>query len=259
MLGQYCIREALHGGPNAEKYITKMERIAAKRRYGTRIGTEDSVPANDIALCLGAWYRKMDRMAEAREIVKPHMQDALIILSDDDPSNDDGGYWNFSRAFISLGDIPNATAMFNAMRGYKDGIAVMTESVGDEDASSDPVNSLTEGKPGNGGSTTSSTSNGKEAKKHRNRWLCDGKCDYSSSNCDGLIKCMYCNLEFDKGCFQLLQNDKLALNICGKDHDFFTVPTLTKDQEFKEGDTLLDGKVITIEAWKSLIKKQYGL
>lgn len=131
-LGQHCIRKALQDESNAEQYISKMEHIAAKRRYGARIGTEDSVPPNDIALYLGAWYRKTGRMKEAREAVKPHMQDAFIILSDDDPSNDSDGYWNMARALVALGDTSNALAMYYAIRVYEDGVAVIEEPGGDD-------------------------------------------------------------------------------------------------------------------------------
>jgi tetratricopeptide (TPR) repeat protein len=134
-LGQHCIRKALQAESIAEQYISKMEWIAAKRRYGARIGTEDSVPANNIALYLGAWYRKTGRMEEAREVVKPHMQDALIILSDDDPYNDDDGYWDMSRALVALGDTSNALAMYYALREYEDGVAVIEEPDEDDEVS----------------------------------------------------------------------------------------------------------------------------
>ena len=85
-LGQYCIRKVLENESAAAWYIEKMERIAAKRRYGASMGTEDSVPPNDISLFLVAWYHELGRSERARELVKPHIRDGLVILSDDDPS-----------------------------------------------------------------------------------------------------------------------------------------------------------------------------
>ena len=52
------------------------------------MGTEDSVPPNDISLFLAAWYHKLGRPERGRELVKPHIRVGLVILSDDDPSID---------------------------------------------------------------------------------------------------------------------------------------------------------------------------
>lgn len=52
---------------------------------------------------------------------------------------------------------------------------------------------------------------------------------------------------------------ELAKNICGKDHAFVTVPYLTPEQAFKEGEILIDGKAVTMEKWKADVKKQYAL
>ena len=35
-------------------------------------------------------------ITEAHELAKPHVKDALVILSDDDPSNDGQGYINLN-------------------------------------------------------------------------------------------------------------------------------------------------------------------
>jgi tetratricopeptide (TPR) repeat protein len=131
-LGQYYIRKAIKNDLNADRYIMKMERIVAKRRYGARMGTEDSVPPNDVAIYLAAWYHKVGRDEEAREIVKPHIRDALMILSDDDPSNDMDGFWDISRALVAVGDDVNAVAAFHAIRNYEDGKAVIQESLLDD-------------------------------------------------------------------------------------------------------------------------------
>jgi hypothetical protein len=131
-LGQYYIRKAIENDLNADRYIMKMERIVAKRRYGARMGTEDSVPPNDVAIYLAAWYHKVGRDEEAREIVKPHIRDALMILSDDDPSNDMDGFWDISRALVAVGDDVNAVAAFHAIRNYEDGKAVIQESLLDD-------------------------------------------------------------------------------------------------------------------------------
>ena len=132
-LGIYCIRKAISDESDAEQYVNKMERITAKRRYGARMGTEGFVPPNDVALYLAAWYHKVGRDEEAHEAVKAHIQDALVILSDDDPSNDMEGYFNLSRALLAIGDERNAVAIFNAIRPYKNGLAVIEKPEGEDE------------------------------------------------------------------------------------------------------------------------------
>ena len=129
-LGQYCIRKAMEDESNAHLYVGKMERIVSKRRYGPRLGiAADSVPPNEVAIHLAAWYHKVGRDGDAREAVKHHIQDALIILSDDDPNNDYDGYWQLSRALMAIGDEVNAFAICYSLREYKDGLAVIDAQV----------------------------------------------------------------------------------------------------------------------------------
>ena len=45
-----------------------------------------------------------------------------------------------------------------------------------------------------------------------------------------MIICRYSNVNFEEKCHTLLMKGKLEVKVCGKDHDFLTVPEL-KDQE----------------------------
>lgn len=123
-IGIHSLRQAFKDKSHAPRYVKKMERIVAKRRYGSRLGSDETVPPNGVAIYLAAWYHKTGREEEAREIVKPHMREALLNLSDDDPSNDMLAYWTLSRALAVLDDELNTVTALHAYCGYHDGKAV---------------------------------------------------------------------------------------------------------------------------------------
>lgn len=74
-----------------------------------------------------------------------------------------------------------------------------------------------------------------------------------------MILCKYCNVNFEKGCHELLMDGKLPVNVCGKDHSFLTVPVLLPEQVFKEGEVLVSGTAIPLAEWKTTIREKYGL
>lgn len=122
-LGQYCIRKALEDDSQSNHYVTKMESIVARRRRVDISNFDTWIPPNDVALHLASWYHGKGRDSEAREVIRPHIQDAIMILSDDDPSNDRQGFWMLKRALIAIGDDRNAFAILHAHRKYENGLS----------------------------------------------------------------------------------------------------------------------------------------
>ena len=243
-LGRLCIRKALEDESKAGRYVRKMERITSKRRYGGRIGIENSVPLNDVALYLAAWYHKVGRDEDAREAVKGHIRDALVVLSDDDPTNDIDGYWNLVKALLLVGDEANALAVYHSVRPYENGQAVIANE-------SKPQKTKTGvGKPDDGDD---------DDDELVPAWSCEGICGNAFDNCEDMRVCRYCNLEFCKDCHKLLVDKELPLRICGRDHSFLTVPTLTTEQRFSEGELLVNGTPVPTETWKANLRKQYNL
>ena len=90
-------------------------------------------------------------------------------------------------------------------------------------------------------------------------WGCDAICTRRFDYPDGLNHCRYCNIDFCNDCHKLLLEDRLGQNICGKEHAFLTVPYVTADQVFKEGELLVGGKVMSLDDWKKSLRKQYDL
>lgn len=74
-----------------------------------------------------------------------------------------------------------------------------------------------------------------------------------------MIQCRYCNIDLCSDCHRMLLRDELPKRMCGKEHAFVTVPYLLPGQIFKEGETLVDGQIVTLERWKADIEKQYNL
>jgi hypothetical protein len=74
-----------------------------------------------------------------------------------------------------------------------------------------------------------------------------------------MIVCRYCNLQFEKDCHALLTDGELSIKICGREHSFLTVPPVLPEQVFKEGEGLLDRKIISMEDWKKNLKREYKL
>ena len=74
-----------------------------------------------------------------------------------------------------------------------------------------------------------------------------------------MIVCRYCSLDFCSDCHKLLLDGELPINVCGSKHSFLTVPTLSQDQVFKEGELSVEGKIVHSEKFKADLKKQYGL
>lgn len=228
--GRCCLRRALEDETNAETYMRKLERITAKRGYGARMGTEDSVPPNDVGCYLAAMYHKIGRYNMAVEAVRPHLKDAMIILSDDDPSNDFDCFYDLSKALLSIGDEANAIAIRLAYRRYREGIAVV-----DTSQSTEPTD------VGRGG------------------YVCDGPCRRLFKCCDGMKWCRFCTYDFCQDCHKLLVDGDMPLKICGKSHSFVTIPRLTAEQVFKKGELFVEGKAVPVELWKDDLKKKYGL
>lgn len=127
-LGRYYICRALEDEHRAEKYVVDMERIVFDRRNGRKLDTGEFIPPNDVALYSASWYHRMGRDTEAHEILRIHLQDGIMILSDDDPSNDFEGFWRLKQVFIALGDDRNALAVLHILREFENGMAVIKEA-----------------------------------------------------------------------------------------------------------------------------------
>ena len=277
-LGMHCITRAFEDETQADKWIGKMERIIAKQhgRRGAAAAAQSSIPPNEIALYVAAWYCKQGRNEEARELVKPHVKEALVILSDDDPSNDSEGYMNMTNAFTAVRDDVNAIAVLQAIRPMKKGVAVLasdsktairdgdTTDLGNEEADTPTkTNDKVDDAPAEDAAATGAEKDGDEQEEDDEDeeaepiWSCDGPCVRSFLDFDDAICCRMGCAMFCRKCYTLFLEDRVPFRVCSRAHEHITIPPLEKS--FKEGELVVDGRVMTLDEWKKGIKKSWGL
>ena len=264
-------------------------------RRGAAFSGLDSAPPNEIALYLSAWYCKKGHVeskrliadfrgnstnwyatTEAHELAKPHVKDALVILSDDDPSNDSQGYISLANAFIAVNDDINALAVYHSFRPMKRGIAVLApntkashvkgmpdaakaEEKAEQSETQDwsPGMELNADKDEGEDDTDNESEDDDEDNDDGGYWTCDGLCVRSFNNFDNAVICrMGCAL-FCQSCYALLLADRIPFRVCSRAHEHMKVPVLAT--RFKEGELVVDGKVVTLEEWKKSIKKSWSL
>lgn len=97
-------KEKRGSGDDASQIIAKLSRLAQSRR-----ASENHYRASDSALILGFWLREYDgaEQDEWRACVRPSVKQALYLLSDDDPLNDQVAYYQLGQALWAAGDILN--------------------------------------------------------------------------------------------------------------------------------------------------------
>lgn len=83
----------------------------------------DGIDVNDASLYLGLLYSQRGKTAEARALLSGIIVESLDILNDDEPQNDPHALENLSRAFVAIGDVDNAKALYQSMRRPVDDMA----------------------------------------------------------------------------------------------------------------------------------------
>lgn len=213
---------------------------------------------------------------EAHELAKPHVEDALVILSDDDPSNDGQGYISLANAFIAVNDDVNALAVYHALRPMMKGVAELgadtkashtkgtpdagkSEEKAEENETQDRNTGAESdtGKDDDQDETSEVDEDDDEDYDDDDCWTCDGLCVRSFNNFDNAVVCrMGCAL-FCQSCYALFLKDKIPFRVCSRAHEHLKVPVL--ETRFKEGELVVDGKVATLDEWKKSIKKSWNL
>lgn len=218
-------------------------------------------------------------IAEAHELVKPHVKDALVILSDDDPSNDALGYLHLANAFVAISDDVNTLAVCQSIRPMKNGVAVLASDPKESDAKSaadseeETEESDTEGQI-HDAEAEADKDEGQDEEEGDDEdededededdddepddfWACDGVCVRSFNNFDNSIICRMGCAYFCQSCYALFLEDKIPFRVCSKAHGHIEIPAL--ETRFKEGELVVDGTVMTLDDWKKSIKKSWGL
>lgn len=115
---RYCLEKARKfesAAPEAMQWVEKLEKLCKAKNKATDDAPE-IITTNSSALFLGIWYRENGRGDEAIACFQPFILEALMILSDDDPDNDDHGFNRLADALTAAGDDENAVAALQSLQ-----------------------------------------------------------------------------------------------------------------------------------------------
>ena len=168
MYGSYCLQkvDSADNDSEAARYVEKMERLC-------HIESNDADDAPDViatsflAVSLGNWHQLHGREEAARRYLKPRFKEALMILSDEDPSNDGSGYYSLAKVLLAAGEDERARAVLQALHptGKLEGDSrdEIPESEGENDdtGADNPPNSMA---PNRGKENQASREGNKEVK-----------------------------------------------------------------------------------------------
>ena len=99
-------KTALNAGTDSSAHIAKLEKLAKHKQ-----GSEQYYRASYPALTLGMWLHDHSKIDEEswRACIRPSVKQALYLLSDEDPWNDQSAYAQRSQALLLAGDTLNAS------------------------------------------------------------------------------------------------------------------------------------------------------
>ena len=148
MYGSYCLQKLYSADNDSETagYIEKLERLC-KMNFNATDDASDVITTSSFAVYLGRWHHLHGRERVAREYLKPRMKEALMILSDEDPSNDAIGYRSLAQVLVAAGEDESARAALQAvhptdkLQGESDDKILFDSEDKNSDSSAD--NSLT--------------------------------------------------------------------------------------------------------------------
>lgn len=257
-LGLYWLRSALADQVKTDLFIPKMERIVSRGRQGAQLNVRNKIPPSDMAKYLAFWYRKHGRMDEARQLVRPHIKDAILMLSDDDPSNDSEAFYDVSRVFLALGDAENFLAMMYVNRFYDDAGIVVIDGDKKSQAHLEDGEDTGVDEQDAAGRENDATSESGDEEDQECPGSCDGPCKEDFDDWDGVTCCLICGDFCERrGCQKKLMAGEVPGKSCNDSHGYVYIPTLTA--KFKKGETVLGEKVVTLEEWKAGLKREWGL
>lgn len=180
--------------------------------------------------------------------------------------------------FLAVNDDFNALAVFQALRPGKNGAAVLefdkTGSVAKgaadaEKADKEAEVDESEKQDESNGAKPDATQNEEKDQKEEGEsddteyeeaidcWGCDGVCVRSFNNFDNAILCRMGCTTFCQSCYALFLEDNRPFRVCSRAHDYLKISVL--ETRFKEGEVLVDGKVMMLEVWKKSIKERCRL
>lgn len=259
VLGKYLIRKAFQAGVStaeAEECLKRLDLIC-KQKTKPVGGPPEIITTNYSALFIGLWHRSHGESDKARDYFKPYIKEALMLLSDDDPDNDNSAYYDLAHVLLAAGDEINATAVLHVvvpkcienidkiMTDTKDQ-AEQNENNGDA-VSRQPVSRLLE---------CMSTAYSVAENSPDFAFECDGPCHRYFGNWTDTNICRCCLADLCDDCIEPLKKGlPMKINVCSPDHEWFHVPVPKKIAD--SGKIYINDDLFTLEEFKDSIRKQW--
>jgi len=271
-----------------ERHFGKLEELRKQFEALGAARTDNS----DASIALARYLHVRGDDAGAKALTRGYIVQALEMLSDDDPENDQMSFWNLGRVFSVFDDMVNAPAAWEMMsqstqadyQAYLDKKAVWEKKVeakrlakeakDAKEATSETTPTSTDGKgdavdkdaPNHGSESAADDDTQSEDdieepdEPDRAIAFCDGCGDRWMAPSE-IWTCMDDGgqVQFDEKCYRKLQEGTLAKAICDRDHTFWLLGKRddAKLDAVPKGSVLVGGQVITQEAWKKQLRTQY--
>ena len=222
--------DARIGSRHAEEHVKNLEKLVKKRAQST----DDSstfISVGFPAVILDVWYRLNGLQEDANACFRPWIEEAIQILSDDDPDNDMEVLLKLWKVLFAAGDDKNSIAIMHYLGGYRD---------------HERIESAVKGKD-----------NGTDEEDDR-PLACDGPCHRSFPNFNNIHICRYCvDFRFCEDCMQLLKSGAMPLNVCSQRLEWLFVPPLR--QKVEREKLLIDGAQVDFKDFLNDLKRQWQI
>lgn len=176
----------------------------------------------------------------AKELVRPHIQEAMNLLPDEDPSNDWQGYYMLAEA-LSFVDQDNALVAWSLISPHE-------ISEPSSESSKASVNEDVAAMPS------------KRQLSGPLAYAYDGECGHEWTFPDDIYFCLECvDVQFDAKCLDFLNKGYLTRRVCGKDYKFLHIPPWDEEafRDRGEGNVLVGGKIVKVKDWLQDIREVY--
>jgi tetratricopeptide (TPR) repeat protein len=283
------IAQAREAGPNtpiADSMVAKIRAWLPGSNEETKETNSTSVDQAEVRALLARYYRSVGSFAEARETLRPDMELALKLLSDDDPDNDWQGYRKLGDALMDFGGMEEAQTAWSLIQptqgishllrrpstpngSASDDTPFKVDESSEEDRKVPQVPALNGDADASPENTSPSSdrpqlnrANTSMAPTGPLNYRCDGRCGTHWTYADNFYVCCECiDTQFCPDCLENLQAEELERDVCDAKHQFLYVPawTLESAQRARDNKVLVRGEEKEIDSWLKEIELAWHL
>ncbi|KAK1141293.1 hypothetical protein N8T08_009197 [Aspergillus melleus] len=236
-----------------EDYIQELDSLAKHTAMALEERPDD-ILANQSAMYMGVWHRLQGREDEAQTYFRPYVRSNLLLLSDDDPDNDQSAWFDLAHVLARAGLDSYARAIFGTLHNV----------VSDDDLSSPVGDDSNENEDaGDAAALTAALEKRMATAWHipsgdgvrgAGVWYCDG-CRRSWGNWTDARVCRYCQADLCGECFERKLQGGLP-KICHVDHDrlYITAP----EKVAQPGEIYFEDRIMSFDEFKALLAERIG-